>query len=127
YLRPDEEKTSQLANYFEMDEHGLAALGVKLSAGRTFTAEEILPPPGNATPRIPQILVSEALAKAFFPDEPAVGKTVYGALGRPTTIIGVIEHMHGSWVHWATVDRVLFIPQLPNGPGRYYIVRTRPG
>jgi len=39
----------------------------------------------------------------------------------------VIEHMHGSWVGWDKVDRVMLTPIVGPGPNTQYIVRTQPG
>ena len=113
-------------NYFEADEHAVAALGVKLASGRGFNATEILPPQtGSAF--VAQIILSAAAAREIFPDDNALGKTIYDNLGSPATIVGVIEHMQGSWVSWDKVDHVALVPRLPSGPSVVYLVRAKPG
>jgi putative ABC transport system permease protein len=42
-------------------------------------------------------------------------------------IAGVIEQMHGAWVGWDKVDRVMLTPVVGPGPGIRYLVRTEPG
>lgn len=114
-------------NYFEVDEGGLEAFGVKLAVGRNFRAEEILPPDPNRTRAPPSAIVTKSVARALFGTEDAVGKVAYDSLNRPTTIVGVIEHMHGSWVTWDKVDQVAFLPVTPSFGDNLYIVRTVPG
>jgi putative ABC transport system permease protein len=123
--------------YYEVDEQALAALGIRLAAGRFFRENEVLPPrriegSGETPPGTPVIVVTQALADDLFPDGQALGKTVYdtfGFLTKPATIIGIIEHMHGSRVNWDKFDRLLMAPRLPfpDEPAATYLVRTRPG
>lgn len=117
----------EVANNFEMDEQGIEALGVKLAAGRTFEAHEILPPT-EAWEFAPQVIITKEFAKALFPpDGDALGKAIYDGLNRPSSIIGIIETMHGSWVGWDKLGQVMLIPRLRSGPGAIYLVRTEPG
>ncbi len=126
YEKPGEQGRKANMNYFEMDEHGIPALGTKLAAGRNFTANEIRPDTDNKT-FAPQIIIALAVAKDLFGDENALGKTVYTDLGQSAVVIGLIEHMHGSWVGWDKLDHVAIVPQIPEGPSVKYLVRTKPG
>src|SRR5262245_58718858 len=75
-------------NNYDVDEQAVAALGVKLIAGRTFEASEVLPP-SKSFEFSPQAIVTKAFAKELFPDEENfVGKTFYDGLSRPITIVG---------------------------------------
>jgi putative ABC transport system permease protein len=117
-------------NYFSMDEQGLKTLGVRLLAGRSFRAEEILPPltPKNITDFVPQLILTQAAADTLFPDRNALGKTVYNMLGMPATITGIIDNMMGTgWAGYEALDHVAIIPQLPRLYGFDYLVRTEPG
>ncbi|MGH8197681.1 MAG: ABC transporter permease [Steroidobacteraceae bacterium] len=115
------------ANYFEVDEQAIEALGITLSAGRGFEAHEILPPT-DGWEFAPQVIITKPLAKALFPpDGNALGMTVYDALNRPATAIGIIENMHGSWVGWDKLDHVMLVPRIRSGPAAYYLVRAEPG
>lgn len=121
------EQDGEAANNFEVDEQGIEALGVRLAAGRNFEAHEILPPT-DAWEFAPQVIITRELAKAIYPpDGNAVGKTIFDGLNRPSTVIGVIETMHGSWVSWDRVGQVMLVPRIRSGPGAIYIVRTEPG
>ncbi len=120
-----------LAYIYEMDEQGLLTLGSHIIAGRGFRAEEILPPmtPSTLTRPIPQIVVTQRLARTFFPDGNALGKTVYDPLGRPVTIIGIASDMTGPWP-FAEPDffkGIYWVPQQPLMYGLHYLVRTKPG
>src|SRR4029079_5473376 len=45
----------------------------------------------------------------------------------PVVIAGIIEQMHGAWVGWDKLDRVMLVPLVGPGPGIRYLVRTEPG
>ena len=108
--------------------HGLDALGVKLTRGRNFLPEEIdfiLPATENPTPA--SVLVTQALADELFPDEDALGKTVYWGSLEASTIVGIIGVMHGSWVGWDKLDNVVIQPGLPGNTTNRYIIRVEPG
>jgi putative ABC transport system permease protein len=114
-------------NKYDVDEAAVAALGVKLIAGRPFEPQEILPPSENYEDA-PQAIVTKAFAKELFPDEENfLGKTFYNGLSEPTTIVGVMEHMHGAWVGWDDLDNVVLFPRIDSGPDSIYLVRTEPG
>jgi putative ABC transport system permease protein len=118
------------ANTYAVDEQAVAALGVKLSAGRPFEAHEIIPVNEEEADweSAPQAIVTKALAKALFPKDPnPLGKTFYDGLNTPITIVGVIEHMHGAWVGWDKLDQVMLFPRIKTGPNGIYMVRTEPG
>ena len=113
-------------NNYDVDEQSVAALGVKLIAGRPFEAHEILPPT-KAFEVAPQAIVTAAFAKDLFPDDPnPLGKTFYDSLSKPTVIVGIIEHMQGAWVGWDKLDHVVLFPRMKDGPSSVYLVRTEP-
>jgi putative ABC transport system permease protein len=114
---------------YEMDEQGLQTLGGHLIAGRNFRADEILPPLTTSTEdrAISGIVVTDDLARVFFPDGNAVGKTVYDPFGKPTTIIGVVANMEGPWPDSPDNRRIFWIPEQPLMFGFRYLVRAQPG
>ena len=98
---PDETIESVGTARYVWSEEGLDALGIELSRGRNFFPEEvnyILPASDPGAP--PSILVTQDLADGLFGEEDALGKTVYWGSMEPSTIVGIIGHMHGSWVSW---------------------------
>jgi putative ABC transport system permease protein len=107
---------------------GLDALGVELSRGRNFLPEEIdymLPKSNPGAP--PSILVTQALADALFGEEDALGKTVYWGSMEQSTIVGIIGHMHGSWVNWSNFDKSVIQPGIPADTTNKYIIRVEAG
>lgn len=126
-------KISELvgAYAYEMDEQGLETLGAHIIAGRGFRKDEILPPmsPATSTRPFPQIVVTQRLARTFFPDGNAVGKQVYDYLGRPVTIIGIASDMAGPWpaAEGTFIHGAYWVPELPLMYGFHYLVRTKPG
>ena len=127
YSLPDKKGAESPANYFPTDEHGVNTLGVKLSGGATFDASAIEYRKEQVQGFPPVAIVSQGLAAALFPKQNALGKTFYDDQSKPYKIVGVIEHMHGSWVGWDKVDRVMLTPVVGPGPSARYIVRTAPG
>jgi len=125
---PDETIDSISTARYRWDEAGLDALGVELSRGRNFLPEEIdfvLPKLDPGTPA--SILVTQALADDLFGDEDALGKTVYWGSMEPSTIVGIIDHMHGSWVGWDKLDNSVIQPGRQADTTNKYIIRVEPG
>jgi putative ABC transport system permease protein len=117
-------KESVPGNNYDVDEQAIAALGVKIIAGRPFEAHEILPP-SETFDTSPQAIVTQAFAKELVPKETNfVGKTFADGLSKPITIVGIMEHMHGAWVGWDKLDHVVLFPRIKSGPNAVYLVRT---
>jgi putative ABC transport system permease protein len=127
YSLPNEKGEESPANVFWTDDHGVNTLGVKLSGGGTFDASAVKFLDQYPQFMEPPVIVSQGFAEALFPKQNALGKTFYDNHSTPHTIVGVIEHMHGSWVGWDKVDRVILNPMVGPKPSTRYIVRTRPG
>jgi putative ABC transport system permease protein len=107
---------------------GLDALGVKLSRGRNFLPGEVdyvLPATDNGMPA--SVLVTQELADELFPEEDALGKTIYWGSLDPSTIVGIIGVMHGSWVGWDKLGNVVIQPGLPANATNRFIIRVEPG
>jgi putative ABC transport system permease protein len=126
YSLPDKKGKDSPANRFRVDEHGVNALGVKLSGGQTFEPTMIELKDSEEQGEPPYAIVTQGFAAALFPGENALGKNFYDDQSHPIRIVGVMEHMHGSWVDWDNVDRVILLPRI-TGPGTRYIVRAAPG
>ena len=127
FAQPDKKGEDSSANIFPTDEHGVNALGVKLSAGTTFDASAVEFRPDSEPGFPPVAIVSQGFASALFPKQSALGKTYYDDQSQPYKIIGIIEHMHGSWVGWDKVDRVVLMPMIRPEDSVRYMVRVQPG
>jgi putative ABC transport system permease protein len=127
YSLPDKKGKESPANYFRTDEHGVDTLGAKLSAGKTFDPTMVEFKKEEEQGQPPFAIVSKGFAEALFPGEKAfVGKDFFDDQSKPLRIVGLIEHMHGSWVGWDKVDRVILVPRVV-APSVRYLVRTSPG
>ncbi len=118
-----------LVNYFHVNEQGANTLGIKVVAGRWFTREEVQPPGATLYAQYSgPIVVTKDYADRLFPNGDALGKVVYGSSSQPLTIIGIVDHMLGSWL--TGVDHpsdIMYMAFEPAGPGTRYLVRTKPG
>jgi putative ABC transport system permease protein len=83
------EETS--ANMYEVSEGYFDTMGIPLKEGRSFLPEEQQPDDGRT------VIVSEKLAKQFWPGESALGKEVIGIGPKPHTVVGVVGDVrHGT-------------------------------
>jgi putative ABC transport system permease protein len=114
---------------YQWSEEGLDALGIELSRGRNFYPEEIFyDRPADEDRPIPSVLVTQDLADELFPDQDALGQTVYWGSMKPSIIVGIIGHMQGSWVNWDKLNNVVIHPGKPASPtNNKYIIRVEPG
>jgi len=125
---PDESIDPINTGRYRWSEEGLDALGITLSRGRNFFPEEInyfLPTSNPGAP--PSVLITQALADNLFGDEDALGKTVYWGSMEQSTVVGIIDHMHGSWVNWDNLGNVVIQPGKPAYTTNKYITRVEPG
>lgn len=125
---PEPLKITTNANIYDLDEDGLAALGVKLLEGRAFTQQEIQynPDPNNSD-FVPSVIITRDVANAIYGDESALGKTLYDGLSNPAVVVGVIENMLSAWVDFDNPSHVLLQPRISSGPVIRYVIRTEPG
>ena len=127
YTEPAEKGTRGDVNYFEVDEQGVDALGVEIVEGRNFDASAVKPSEQFRSSFVSEVLITRALADEMFPGQPAVGKTLYNALGEPAKVVGIIGLMHGSWTGWDKVGNVSLQPTVASADFIRYLVRARPG
>jgi putative ABC transport system permease protein len=83
--------------------------------------------PDSDPPAPPSILITQQLADDLFGEEEALGKTVYWGSMEPSTIVGIIGRMHGSWVGWDKLENVVIQPGNQGDTTNKYIIRTEPG
>jgi len=129
YSLPDKKGEKSPVAYYGTDEHAVKTLGVKLDDGKNFTATDVEYRPKDVQGFPGTAVVTRTFAEALFPKQAdkLVGKTFYDDQSKPVVIAGVIEQMHGAWVGWDKVDRVMLTPVVGPGPGTRYLVRTEPG
>jgi putative ABC transport system permease protein len=123
-----------LANVNSTDERGLQALGTNLIAGRFFRADEIRHIDESVTAEPDKVVVTESMARHFFPEGDIVGRTIYyGSQAQPITIIGVIEDIATSWMAYDipfftdTYYNFMLHPHIEYSSKIHYLIRAKQG
>ena len=129
-LKPAQQHETVHAALYFSDEQLVHTLGLRLVAGRNFTAADVhhMGMRGQNVP--PLVIVTRTLADKLFPNGDAVGKTIYIDRNTPSTIIGVIARMQvpsvDTWANNFAFNSVL-IPTRLDGNYSRYAVRAKPG
>jgi putative ABC transport system permease protein len=111
----------------EADEATLGTLGVRVIAGRNFTATDIHPLTTSFFQTYPEVIITQSLADRLFPGGNALGKAVYSGDTTPMTVIGISSNFIPSVQATPHYDALL-LPQTAGDFGFYFcLVRTRPG
>lgn len=128
WTKPHREGRTVKAGMLPMDDQGLNALEVPLSAGRNFRASDIAPlSAGDLSSPISLIILTEHAAHTLYPQGSAVGRSAYGFGSSPFLIVGVTRNFMGPQVGQSPYDTVL-VPQTAGASGQYdLLVRARPG
>ena len=129
-LKPGQQSSTAHAAFYFGDEQMISTLGLRLIAGRNFTAADVTHMGFRGHNRPAMVIVTQALADKLFPQGDAVGKTIYIDRDTPSTIIGVIARMQvpsvESWANSWFLNSVLIPTRLDAGFARY-AVRAKPG
>lgn len=132
YTSTDENAERQTAQLFEADIHFLSSLQLGLLEGRAFTALDEVIAYAEQGIQATNVMVSEDMAKKLFPEESAVGKTVWFSKGSdPVQIIGMFSNFMGGERYNAqgrSYDAFIR-PQVIWGPNKEpeYLVRVGSG
>jgi putative ABC transport system permease protein len=127
YTEPNEKGIQGNINVFYVDEHGAKTFGVKIAEGRDLDATVVRKPPRNSSGFAPEILLTRESAAEMFPKGTALGQTVYDSLSHPSKVVGIIDHMHGSWPESKLFGKVALAPEIPDEQYARYLVRAVPG
>jgi putative ABC transport system permease protein len=127
-LKPDQKVPTPTAQYY-VDEHGLAAYGLKLAAGRWFTAGEIGEVRVHDSENPASVIVTAALAHELYPSWNALGQVVYWTPAASSRIVGIVERAQAPWAAWtqARAEYSAFLPYHYIDNWVMYVVRSRPG
>ena len=129
---PDQREPVASTAYYMVDEHGLAAFGVRLVAGRGFTSDEIRQLRSTDTYVPSVVIVTRALAQSLFPSGDALGKNIYLLSSKaPSRIVGLVDRCQTplAATSWGEqfVENSSFLPVQPVQNKLSYVVRTRSG
>ncbi len=127
-LKPDQKVPTPTAEYY-VDEHGLAAYGLRLAAGRWFTAGEIGEVRVHDSENPASVIVTAALAHKLYPSGNALGQVVYWTPAASSRIVGIVERAQAPWAAWtqARAEYSTFLPYHYIDSWVMYVVRGRPG
>jgi putative ABC transport system permease protein len=131
-LKPDPAQSGLGTTEYFVDEHGLGAFGVKLIAGRWFTAEEVGDLRRHDDDSAASVVVTQQIARVLFPSGDALGQMIYLVSGKkPKRIVGVVERTQSpdaglSWGQSAAENSV-FLPHRFLDTRIIYVIRARPG
>ncbi len=111
---------------YASDDRIVSTLGLELVAGRDLTPEDV---PAGSGPAILNVIVTQALADAVFPDGGALGGRIVGGNEEyPDVVVGVVRQMHTPYGGGPMEDRILIYPRpQDSGSSMSYLVRTEPG
>jgi putative ABC transport system permease protein len=117
---------------YPVDDHGLAAFGVQLIAGRWFSAPEVGEIHDRETKFPPSVVITERVAKVLFPGRDPLGQLLYFEhTDGSSRIVGVVQRMQrpSDASAWSNPDaeNSIFIPFQYVNNGIVYVVRTKPG
>jgi len=124
-LKPDQKARGPFAMIYAADEHTINTLGISLVEGRNFRPDEITTFGPNDKISPPGIIITRSLADKLFPDESALGKTVYFP-GGPTRIVGILASLQGpiSITRSSDGDSVLVPAHYVDPDGVWYLLRA---
>ncbi len=128
FTEPNEKGRRGDMNYFQVDEQGLETFGVTAGGRAQLRCHDR----DEAGPQQFDLAVRESWSRGTWPrscsrTESALGKTIYTGTSQPVTILGIIDHMHGSWPGWDKVGNVALFPVIPDETYARYMVRAKPG
>lgn len=127
----DPEKFGAWSAIYTVDAHGLAAYGLKLSAGRWFYASEVGEIRSGETRLPASVVITQSVANDIFPAGHALGQNLYFQHSGASRIVGIVQTMQrpsdtGSWGNpWREYS--VFVPFQYVNNGIMYLVRTKPG
>lgn len=140
FTDPEQKESIATPATYYLSDAAVPSLGVRLLEGRDFKPEEFITFdrnwPREKQPKMTAVIISQALAKAVYPDAASViGKPLFWGNGKdsaPIPIIGVVETLVTPWgsADWggpsADGTHTLIFPMRVNEGYNQYVVRTQP-
>jgi putative ABC transport system permease protein len=131
-LKPGQKQPSASTTEYFVDEKGLAVFGVKLSAGRWFSVDDVKDLHTGDDLTAASIVITRRLGRVLFPSGDALGQVVYiNGETAPVRIVGIVERAQSPWAgnsrNEADVENAMFLPLRYLNNYVTYLVRARPG
>jgi len=128
-LEPTQESSTINVATYMAGENFLATTGLRLVAGRDFTAQEYLDATEvmetNTEPSIPATIINRPMAERLFPDGKILGHTVYIAK-TPITVVGVVDELARPNASHPGSYSMLLPLRMAYSKGGTYVLRTDP-
>ncbi|MEP6908242.1 MAG: FtsX-like permease family protein [Pseudoxanthomonas sp.] len=133
-LEKDQKQPTVHSTVYLGDDQFIDALGLKVVAGRNFTADEYIEweamdAPGSKV-SIPSVIITQSLANKLYPGQNPVGKSFYSWGEDPIRVVGIVEHLvrpseqGGAVAHEYSMILPIRVPYSLSGN---YLLRTDPG
>jgi putative ABC transport system permease protein len=131
-LTQDQKTPTAFAAHYMGDEHALHTMGLKLIAGRNFSADEIANRSDNDIPTPSGFIVTKTLAAKLFPNGEALGKPIFVENDKPVSIIGIVDRLQGpmtvaTGLFSTFAENSVLTPYRLIGETSVYMVRAQPG
>jgi putative ABC transport system permease protein len=132
-LKPDQTHATARCALYYADEQVLETLGLKLIAGRNFTAADVGVQTGRDMVAPPAIIITRELADKLFPGQSALGQSMYvEARKHRTPIVGIVDRLQVPWTRaggWGSTffENTVIEPFRYAARNSYYVVRAKPG
>jgi putative ABC transport system permease protein len=131
-LTADQKTPTAFAAHYMGDEHALHTMGLKLIAGRNFTAPEIANRSDNEIPPPAGFIVTKALAAKLFPQGNALGQSIFVENDKPVAIVGIVDRLQGPMTvatgfNSTFAENSVISPYRLIGERNVYMVRVQPG
>ena len=131
-LTQDQKTPTAFAAHYMGDEHALHTMGLKLIAGRNFSAAEVANRTNDDVPTTSGYIVTKALAAKLFPSGDALGKPIFVETSKPVPIIGVVDRLQGpmtvaTGLYSTFAENSVLSPHRLIDERSVYMVRAQPG
>ncbi len=126
-LAADQPSASINVNDYNGDMQTFDTMGLTLVQGRRFTEGEFSWSDDQAA-TVPSVILTKSAADKLFPDQSALGKSVYRGTS-PMKVVGIVEHMArvNDYGGAAAYDDAMLTPvKIPYNEGGRYLLRTDP-
>jgi putative ABC transport system permease protein len=131
-LTADQKTPTAFAAHYMGDEHAVHTMGLTLIAGRNFSPDEIANRSDNDIPPPSSFIVTKILAAKLFPNDNALGKSIFVENDKPVPIIGIVDRLQGpmtvaTGLYSTFAENSVLSPYRLIGETSVYMVRAQPG